>query len=56
MTAQSLLKPGVFGPLPILLGELLVIIEATVRFTLQQDLLPVAHLVFMNMRSRKDFL
>lgn len=56
MTAQSLLKPGVFGPRPILLRELFVMIEAAVRFALQQDELPVAHLVFMKMSSREEFL
>jgi hypothetical protein len=55
MTAQSLLKPGVFGPPPILLREIFVLIEAAVRFALQQYELPVAHLVFLMMNSREQF-
>lgn len=55
MMAQSLLKPGVLGPLPILLGKVFVMIKAAVRFALQQDELPVAHLVFMKMSSREPF-
>lgn len=56
MMAQSLLKPGVLWPFPILLGKIFVMIEAAVRFALQQYELPVAHLVFMNMSYRVEFL
>ena len=42
MMTQPFLKPGVLGPLPILLGEILVTAGAAVRLALQQEELPVA--------------
>ena len=56
VTAQSLLKPGIFGPSPILLQEVFVLIKAAVRFALRQDELPLAYLIFMMMSSREQFL
>ena len=44
--AQPFLKPGVFGPLPISVGEILDIVEAAVCSALQEDELPVAELNF----------
>ena len=48
---QPVPKPGVLGPLPIGLGEILAMVKTAVRFALQLDQLPVAHLIGMNSNS-----
>jgi hypothetical protein len=54
MMTQLFLKPGVLGPVPICLGEILVTAEAAVRLALQQDELPIAYLVLTNTWSCKE--
>lgn len=52
--AQSLLKPGILGPTPILLGEIHVMVEAAVHLALQQYQLPIARTAFMNVSSHDE--
>ena len=55
MMTQPFLKPGFLGPLPILLGEILVTAGAAVRLALQQEELPVAYFVLANSSCEEFF-
>ena len=51
---QSLLKPGILGPTPIILGEIHVMVEAAVHLALQQYQLPIACNAFMKLSSHDE--
>jgi hypothetical protein len=44
---QPCLEPGSFGPLPILLGELVFVVMSLVNWALHKDCFPNAHLPFL---------